>query len=131
MKQLFEKQSFAQHVHIHSYTDQKQMLANSRVFVTHGGITGVREAIFAHIPMLVIPANFPDYQVGQAIEKNHAGILIRKRPLHKEEIRESYEKICRHYDDYLDGVAHMAKELNAYWSQYGAEAVWKECEQAL
>ena len=131
VKQLFEKQSFAQHVHIHSYTDQKQMLANSRVFVTHGGITGVREAIFAHIPMLVIPANFPDYQVGQAIEKNHAGILIRKRPLHKEEIRESYEKICRHYDDYLDGVAHMAKELNAYWSQYGAEAVWKECEQAL
>lgn len=80
--------------------------------------------------MLVIPANFPDYQVGQAIETHHAGILIRNRPLDGEEIRWAYEELNRHYADYQAGAAAMAEELESYWNAYGAELVWEACELA-
>lgn len=115
---------------MHAYVDQIKMLENSKVFVTHGGITGVREALFAHTPMVVIPANFPDYQVGQAIEAHHAGILIRNRPLDAEEIRAGYAELNRHYEEYQAGAAAMAAELESYWNAYGAELVWKACELA-
>ena len=128
---LFNGREFPENVFVHTYTDQRRMLSESRVFVTHGGITGVREAIFAHTPMLVIPANFPDYQVGRAIEKNHAGVLIHKRPLQGDEIVAGYEEICRHYGEYAEGVKNMARELEDCWNQSGAEAIWKECERAV
>lgn len=129
-EQVLTQAEFPENVHLHAYTNQTKMLENSKVFVTHGGITGVREALFAHTPMLVIPANFPDYQVGQAIEAHHAGILIRNRPLDAEEIREGYEELNRHYADYQAGAAAMAAELESYWNAYGAELVWKACELA-
>lgn len=129
-KQVLTQATFPENVHLHAYTKQTEMLENSKIFVTHGGITGVREALFAHTPMLVIPANFPDYQVGQAIETHHAGILIRNRPLDGEEIRWAYEELNRHYADYQAGAAAMAEELESYWNAYGAELVWEACELA-
>ena len=129
-EQVLTQAEFPENVHLHAYTNQTKMLENSKVFVTHGGIIGVREALFAHTPMLVIPANFPDYQVGQAIEAHHAGILIRNRPLDGEELRERYEALNRHYADYQAGAAAMAAELESYWNAYGAELVWKACELA-
>ena len=80
--------------------------------------------------MLVLPAKYPDYQGGQAIEAHHAGILIRNRPLDAEELREGYEALNRHYADYQAGAAAMVAELESYWNAYGAELVWKACELA-
>lgn len=131
VKGVMEEAEFPGHIRLHAYTNQLERLAKCRVFITHGGITGVREAIFANTPMLVIPTNFPDYQTGLALERHHGGFLIRKRPLDREELLTRYEEIISHYDEYQAGVKSLAAELLERWEQYGAEEIWKECEQIL
>ncbi|MCX7842323.1 MAG: hypothetical protein N2489_04540 [Clostridia bacterium] len=101
------------------YCNQQEFLAKASVFVTHGGITGVREALLNRTPLLVIPANFPDYQVGKAIEKSHAGLLIENRPLNQEEILYKTHEIISHMDEYADGVNFIACKLQEQWDKAG------------
>lgn len=125
---LLEKENFPAHIRICSYTNQPALLAQSKVFVTHGGITGVREALLSGTPMLIIPANFPDYLTGRAIEHGHAGILIRRRPLDAEELCLKCMELLKNFDEYQAGTIRMAEELKSLWEEAGPEEIWKECE---
>ena len=126
-----EEGGFSDNIKIRRYTDQKSMLAASRIFITHGGITGVREAISAHTPMIVIPANFPDYQTGRAVEKNHGGLMLRHRPIDREELQNCCIQILSRYDEYAAGVKKMAADLKSTWFEKGLPAIEKECERIL
>lgn len=111
-----------------SYTDQKKILSVSKIFITHGGITGVREAIYAHTPMVMIPANFPDYQTALAVEKNHGGIMARRRPVSKDELQECCHHILNNYDEYTEGLKKMERDLKETWLMHGPAAVERKCE---
>lgn len=108
-----------ENVQVMLFTKQLECLANASIFVTHGGITGVREALMNITPMIVIPLNFNDYQVGKALEKAHAGILIEKRPIDKNEIEEKVNYMLVHIDEYRDGVNYIADKLRERWNNFG------------
>lgn len=116
---IINNQTCPQNVKAMLYCNQHEYLSRASIFITHGGITGVREALLNRTPMLVIPTNFLDYQVGKALEKAHAGILIENRPLDKDEIEYKIYEILAHIDEYTDGVNYIANELTKRWNEAG------------
>ncbi|MCR4944082.1 MAG: hypothetical protein K5986_06430 [Clostridium sp.] len=112
---------FRDNVEIKLFTNQIECLSKADLFITHGGITGVRESLISETPMLVIPLNFNDYQVGKALEKANAGILIEKRPLDKDEIEEKIKYMLDNIDEYRKGVTYIANNLKKYWNDNGVE----------
>lgn len=104
-----------EHIDVEQKVDQIAELKKSKLMITHGGITGVREAILCETPLIIFPASFHCYQVGLAIEKQHAGILLKNHPLDLNELNASIQKITE-TPDYFRGVHELKqKMLNAYY----------------
>lgn len=110
-------------INISPYVDQRRILEKASIFISHGGITGVREAIMNNTPVIVIPSNFPDYQLGKTLEKLHAGVLIMKRPLSAEEIEYKVNEMLGHIEDYREGISSIAENLDKCWQDKGTEYV--------
>jgi MGT family glycosyltransferase len=55
-KDIEALQSFPPNVSVHEWVPQLEILSQSSLFITHGGLSSVRESIFHGVPMLVFPA---------------------------------------------------------------------------
>lgn len=55
--QAIEKLPVSEHVHIFPAVDQVDLLSIADIFVTHGGLGSVKEAIEATVPMLMYPVH--------------------------------------------------------------------------
>jgi MGT family glycosyltransferase len=59
---------------IESFVDQHGVLAKAGVFITHGGMNGVMEAILTETPMLVIPLTFEQEITARNVHKFQLGV---------------------------------------------------------
>lgn len=107
--------------------DQIEELKSSVLMITHGGISGVREAIMCEVPLIIFPTSFHCYQVGLAIEKAKAGILLKKHPLDKEEISTAIDTILG-CGEYVDNVRKLKCTLSECSKKHG---VWSYIETFL
>lgn len=120
---ILKNKRYQNNISILSYVNQVEYLSKASIFITHGGITGVREAVLCKTPMIVIPANYLDYQVGKALEKAGAGILIKTRPSFKEELIQAIDSINFDMNKYIEGVDKIAKQLRDNWNNSGIAQV--------
>ncbi len=67
------------HVHVFEKIDQQEMLRIADVMITHGGVTGVKEAMFYCVPMLLMPENVQQYAVAKRVEALGKGKVITRR----------------------------------------------------
>ena len=103
----------APNIEIKNMVNQIAELKRSRVMVSHGGITGVREAIMCETPVIIFPNNYQGYQVGTALEKYNAGIMLREHPFSKEELRRAISTVLGD-SRYRKHVCQLCEELLAY-----------------
>lgn len=129
-KEIICSKEYPSNMKIELYTNQLECLGKAKLFITHGGITGVKEAIMNQTPMIVIPTNFPDYQVGKALEKAHAGFLIESRPLDRQEIMQKVKLILDNYKSYQSGIYNLENALQKKWRQFGIAGLLDELEQS-
>lgn len=61
------------------YSNQKERLENSKLFITHGGYNSIQESIFFKVPMLVIPISSDMFFNARMIQKNGLGVKINKK----------------------------------------------------
>ncbi|MBX2815275.1 MAG: glycosyltransferase [Saprospiraceae bacterium] len=66
-------------VFIYDYVPQLAVLEVADVFVTHGGINGLVEAIWTETPVVCYPQNVDQYHNAEMIEINRLGIYPDKR----------------------------------------------------
>lgn len=95
-KTLINNYEYAGNIHIYNFVNQWEMLANHELFITHGGLSGVRESILCETPMIIYPSNYHDYQIGLAVEKSNIGIMINDRNLshgYSKQLKDSIYKI--------------------------------------
>jgi MGT family glycosyltransferase len=52
---------------VRAYVPQLELLERAALFVTHGGMNSVSEALLAHVPMLVIPRGSDQFLVGAQV----------------------------------------------------------------
>ena len=69
--------------HIYSYVPQTEVLKIADIFITHGGMNSVSEALVANTPMLVIPFASDQFINANCVEKLNVGKKLESNKLHR------------------------------------------------
>lgn len=66
-----------ENVMVRRFVPQLEALRHAAVFVTHGGMNSVLEALHFGVPMVVIPQQVEQLLIGQAVSNRGSGYLLR------------------------------------------------------
>ncbi|MET9271425.1 macrolide family glycosyltransferase [Kribbella sp. NPDC003557] len=66
---------------------QPEVLARASLFVTHGGMNGVNEAMYAGVPMLLVPQGADQPLVAGRVVQLGAGLTIRNEEITEDAVR--------------------------------------------
>ncbi|MGW1798795.1 macrolide family glycosyltransferase [Streptomyces sp. NPDC001984] len=69
------------------FVPQPEVLARAALFVTHGGMNSVNEALYAGVPMLVVPQGADQPIVARRVVELGAGLSIRTQDVAKGSVR--------------------------------------------
>lgn len=78
---------------IYSFTNQKELLQECVLFVTHGGMNGTSEGLYYETPLLVLPQMEEQRLNGRRAEELGAAILLDPNKLTTQQLKESALKI--------------------------------------
>ncbi len=118
---------------IKRYVPQLQILKRVDLFITHGGMNSISEAILCNIPMIVIPQSADQPVVARRIEMLGAGVALDKNKLSPSLLtdsmnrvaadREFKENIGRIRESFIKagGYAKGVDEIFAFKRQRGIE----------
>jgi MGT family glycosyltransferase len=73
-----DQHRWPEHVHAHAFVDQIGVLAQARLFVTHGGMNSVSEALSHGVPMIVIPQAVDQHLVARQTANLGAAVVIER-----------------------------------------------------
>lgn len=59
------------------FVPQPELLERAALFVTHGGMNSVNEALYAGVPVLVVPQGADQPQVARRVTELGAGLTVR------------------------------------------------------
>jgi MGT family glycosyltransferase len=71
-----QQQRWPEHVQAHAFVDQIGVLAQAQLFVTHGGMNSVSEALSHAVPMIVIPQAVDQHLVARQTANLGAAVVI-------------------------------------------------------
>lgn len=74
---------------IFSFVPQLKVLQKADLFITHGGMNSVNEALYYGVPMLVIPVGNDQPTVARQIENLHLGIYLEHKMVNASLLREN------------------------------------------
>ncbi|MFD7441632.1 macrolide family glycosyltransferase [Streptomyces sp. NPDC059909] len=69
------------------FVPQPEVLARAALFVTHGGVNSVNEAMYAGVPMLVVPQGADQPMVARRVVELGAGLSIRTQDVTEGSVR--------------------------------------------
>ncbi|MCT9078303.1 macrolide family glycosyltransferase [Streptomyces fulvoviolaceus] len=69
------------------FVPQPEVLARAALFVTHGGMNSVNEAMYAGVPLLVVPQGADQPMVARRVVELGAGLSIRTQDVAKGSVR--------------------------------------------
>ncbi|KGP73249.1 macrolide family glycosyltransferase [Pontibacillus yanchengensis] len=114
------------HFLIASYVPQLEVLQKANVFITHGGMNSVNEAIHHNVPMVVVPHDKDQPMVAQRLEELGAGYPISKdsittatlqgavqEVINDEQYKQNIEKINQSFKE-SGGVEKALREIDAF-----------------
>lgn len=98
-----------------SRVPQLKVLEIADLYITHGGLGGIKESIFYKVPMLVYPLCLQNDQTGNGLKVEHHGIGLRGNFKH-ERASEMSEKIVKlledkNYQSKITGFSNNTNEL--------------------
>jgi MGT family glycosyltransferase len=68
--------AWPEHVGVYSFVDQMAMLSQASLFVTHGGMGSVSEALANGVPMIVVPQGVDQFLVARRTAELGAAVVI-------------------------------------------------------
>lgn len=78
---------------VSGYVPQLEILKKTGLFITHGGMNGVNEALYFNVPLLVIPQRWDQHMVAGRVADLGAGINLRNLDFTAGELSEAVERI--------------------------------------
>ena len=101
-----------ENIKVYNYVPQLQVLKQCDIFITHGGINSINEALYLNnLPLIVIPQEIDQFDNAKQIEKLEAGIALDKDNLSSEILKSSVKKITENVDKYKAGVEKIVKSF--------------------
>ncbi|MCB4990480.1 glycosyl transferase [Streptococcus mutans] len=95
-------------VHLYSFVPQLQILERASLFLTHGGMNSVNEAIYYGCPMLVIPVGNDQPRVAQQVADLHLGKCLKRHNLNPQKIKQAAHIILKD-SSYKNTILHFQK----------------------
>jgi len=81
---------------VRSSVPQLEVLRRTAVFVTHGGMNSALEGLANGVPLVVVPQQFEQLLIGQAVAERGAGVVLRhnlsNRPVPPAELRAAVQR---------------------------------------
>lgn len=111
---------------VQEFVPQLELLQRTALFVTHGGMNSVSEALYYGVPLIVIPQSADQHLIGQRIEQLGAGKALRRATVTAQRLRYTTENILAQptYQQASaqlgksfgepDGYLHAADEIQAF-----------------
>ena len=111
---------------VQEFVPQLELLQRTALFVTHGGMNSVSEALYYGVPLIVIPQSADQNLVGQRIEQLGAGKALRRASVTAQRLRSTSEDVLGEPAYQLasarlgksfgvpDGYVHAADEIQAF-----------------
>ena len=95
------------HVQVHAFVDQVGVLAKARLFVTHGGMNSVSEALSQGVPMIVIPQGVDQHLVAKQAARHGAAIVIDPGALSMESLDAAAARIGQEHAAFTAAAARL------------------------
>jgi UDP:flavonoid glycosyltransferase YjiC (YdhE family) len=87
-------------------------LKQTDIFITHGGLNSINEAIlFNNLPIIVIPQELDQYENTEQIEKYEAGIILNNKNINPEIIKNTVIKFLKNEKKLKIGVQKICKSF--------------------
>ena len=113
-------------IRVTPWADQPDELRSAGVFVTHGGMNGVGEALRLGVPMVVSPQSMDHFWVASRLQRLGAAVNVGPHPTVRQ-LRWAVERV-RGDGRYRKRAAALGATL---WEAGGVEAVAEEVEALL
>jgi len=81
------------HIFIRPYVPQLQILERCSVFVSHGGMGGINEAMFYEVPMLILPKTIEQQINARRMEELGAGLDLKSQDITPQQLLAGVKKI--------------------------------------
>lgn len=65
-----------EHISIFPYVNQQDILKIADIMITHGGVTGVKEALHFGVPMILLPDSVQQFAISKRVEELGKGKII-------------------------------------------------------
>jgi len=75
------------------YTPQLEILKRVDLFITHGGMNSVSEALFHDVPLIVIPQSADQPIVASRLEEVGCGVKMSRQQATAEALRSAFDRI--------------------------------------
>lgn len=101
---------------VHNYVPQLEVLSKVDVFISHGGMNSINEALFFGIPSILIPQSVDQPFVAYRVSELDAGIVLNKDKITPNLLKESLEKILinNHYKKNSQNIGQSLKDAGGY-----------------
>lgn len=96
-------------IHLRTFVDQKKVLVEASLFVTHGGMNSFTEALCSRTPMLFVPQEGDQHLVSEVGEGLGLGKTVDETKLSVEDLRWGIE--YGGSQDFKDQVEHCRLSL--------------------
>ncbi|WP_375104372.1 macrolide family glycosyltransferase [Paenibacillus sp. RS8] len=91
--QIYDLGEIPQNFIVKNYVPQMNVLQNSRVFISHGGMNSVHEGLYSGVPLIVIPQSADQPIIAEQVANAGAGIKLQMQGLTATELREAVERV--------------------------------------
>lgn len=114
----------SQNIFISKWMPQADLLAhqNVKIFITHGGLLSIEEAIDREVPLIVIPFIFDQKVNAKNVEKKKIGVLLDFNDLSVENLKNSLEEVLRL--KYKENIQKIKKLIYDQPMTSRKKAVW-------
>jgi len=97
---------------VRRYVPQLELLPAVDLFITHGGMNSVQEALYHKVPLIVIPQTMEQSIVGGQVAKLGAGVMLDKAKANRESLREAAYEVLDN-GRYQSGATQLGESFKA------------------
>jgi MGT family glycosyltransferase len=91
--QLADLGEIPQNFIVKNYVPQTEVLKDSKLFITHGGMNSTNEGLYYGVPLIVIPQSADQPIIAGQVAKIGAGITLQMQSLTADQLREAADRV--------------------------------------
>lgn len=84
-----------QNIHIRGHVDQIEALEHASLFISHGGMNSLCEAVQARVPLLLLPQAGDQFPLSELMQQKGVGIVLQPGTVSADTLRAAAERALR------------------------------------